>query len=280
MQTCDPADIDSVCVTIAGVDVSIRAPRTVLAILDRTLAHARRAPAGASIRATIEVDRDEFAWRINGSSQKSMKVLGAGSALPQVGGAVVSAVIADVAEAARLSACRAAVVERDGLAVAFVGDDWESGLVLAAHLHARGWRLLGGDYALIDRTTLTVLAIRKLLYVTLSVLEELPTTYRRAVEASPWYTTSRDIAFYAVDPGLARPTSPWAESGRLRAVLKLNGHVSEFPSLERSDYFALGGDMDHDALERAGVPVAEVSLGNYVSTCDLLQRWFQALVSG
>jgi hypothetical protein len=280
MQTCDPADIDSVCVTIAGVDASIRAPRSVLSILDRTLAHARRTPARASIRAAIEVEGDELAWRISGNSQRSIKVLSATSALPRVGGAVVSSVIADVAEAARLSVCRAAVVERDGRAIAFVGDDWESGVVLAAHLHARGWRLLGGDYALIDRATLTVLGSRKLLHVTLSVLDELPVTYRRAVEASPWYSTPHDIAFYAVDPALARSTSPWAEAGRLCAVLALNGDVSEFPSIERTNFFALGDGMDSDALERAGVAVAEVRLGDYVSTCDLVQRWFQALVTG
>ena len=161
--------------------------------------------------------------------------------LPQVAGAVTSSLIADVADHAKLTVWRAAVVERDGHAVAFVGDDWESGLVLACHLHARGWRLLGGDYALIERETLTVRPTKKLLYATLSIMDELPNAYRRAVEVSPWYSTPHGLAFYAVDPALVHATPPWAESGRLRAVLKLDGHAAEFPSLERAETFKLAG---------------------------------------
>jgi hypothetical protein len=279
MQTLDSADLESVCVTIAGVDASIRAPRSVVSVLNRTLVHARRAPATASIRAAIEVENDEGVWRINGSSQRSAKVLSATSALPQVGGAVVSSLVADAAEEAQLCVWRAAVVERDGHALAFVGDDWESGIVLAAHLHARGWRLLGGDYALIDRATLTVHPMRKLLYVTLSLVEELPLSYRRAVEASPWYSTPHDIAFYAVDPALAATTAPWAQTGRLRAVLKVDGQAADFPALERAGSFGLGGGIDSNELELADVAVAEVKLGDYVATCDLVQRWYQSLVA-
>jgi hypothetical protein len=279
MHMLDQSDISSICVTIAGVDASIRAPQSVRAVLNRTLAHACRTKAGGSLRAAIEVEGDDVVWRINGSSERSAKLLSATNTLPQVGGAVVSSLITDIAEAARLSVCRATVVERDGLAIAFTGDDWESGLVLATHLHTRGWRLLGGDYALIDSSTLRVLATKKLLYITLSVLDDLPVTYRRAVEASPWYSTPRDIAFYAVDPSLAHSMPPWAESAQLRAVLKVDGHISEFPSLEHADAFTLCEGLTSDGLERAGVAVAEIKVGDYISTCHLLQRWFDTLIA-
>ncbi len=279
MQTLDPAGADCLCVSIAGVDATIRAPRSVLAILNQTLAPARTSSATSPIRVSINVESDEFVWRINGSCQRSVKVLSATSALPRVAGAIVSSLVADVAAAAHLCAWRAAVVERDGHALAFIGDDWESGVVLSAHLHSRGWRLLGGDYALVNRKTLEVAAMRKLLYVTMSLTEELPMTYRRAVETSPWYSTPRDIAFCAVDPALVRSTDSWAEGGRLRAVLKLDGHLSEFPSLERAAPFVLDDDLDGDELTRAGVAVAELRLGDYGMTCDLVERWFQALVA-
>ena len=182
---------------------------------------------------------------------------------------------------AGLSVIRAAVVEREGRAVAFVGDDWESCVTLAAHLHCRGWKLLGGDYALLGLADLTVLATRKLLYVTLSSADEFPLAYRRAVEASPWYSTPHDIAFYAVDPGLvAKGVPPWARDGRLRAVLKLDGHVAEFPSLERTAPFSLADGVRSDDLERAGVAVAEIKLGDFVTTCDLLERWLEAQLAG
>lgn len=277
MQILDPSGLDSLCVRVAGVDAAIRAPGSVLSILHRTLMHARRPLAGASVKTTIEVSNDEFAWRIRGSSQRSDKVLSATSALPQVCGAVVSSLIADVAQAAGLRVCRAAAVEREGRAAVFTGDDWESCLVLAAHLHARGWRFLGGDYVLIDPETLTVHAIRKSLYVTLSIVEELPLPYRRAVEASPWYSTPREIAFYAIDPALVPSTPSWAEQGRLHAVLRVDGDIAEFPSLERAVSPAITEGIGGKDLERGGVTIAEIKLGEYIATSDLVERWLQSL---
>ncbi len=278
MQTVDSTELDSLCVRVADVDAAIRAPGPVLSILSRTLMHARRNHAGALVEATIVVTNDGFVWRIDGKSQNSHKFLSTASALPQVCGAVVSSLIADVAEAAQLQVCRIAAVERAGRAVAFVGDDWESCVVLAAHLHARGWSFLGCDYVLIDPTTLTVHAIRKSLYATLSIMDELPIPYRRAVEASPWYSTAREIAFYAVDPTLVHPTFAWAERGRLGAVLIVDGDVAEFPCLERAGSRALSEGISGEDLERAGVAVAGVKLGDYIATVDLLERWLQALL--
>jgi hypothetical protein len=281
MQTLGSTGLDSLSVTIAGAAATIRAPRSMISILQQILFHARTLPDSASVRANVEVSSDEVSWRITGSSEASRKILSSRSALPQVAGAIVSSLVADIAESTRLNVVRAAVIERDGRAVAFVGDDWESCITLAAHLHSRGWRLLGGDYALVDLTDLTVLATRKSLYVTLSSADEFPLTYRRAVEASPWYSTPHDIAFYAVDPALAvKGAPPWAEAGRLRAVLKLDGHVSEYPSLERAGSFTFGDGIRSEQLERAGVAVAEIKLGDFVTTCDLLERWLEAQLAG
>jgi len=278
MQTRNSIELDSLCVRLAGIDAAIRAPAPVLSILSRTLMHALRPHAGASMKTTIDVSNQESVWRIRGTSQHSHKVLSLTSALPQVCGAIVSSLVADVAEAAHLHVCRAAAVERGGHAVAFLGDDWESCIVLAAHLHARGWRFLGGDSVLIDPTTLTLHATHKSLYATLSIMDELPIPYRRAIEASPWYSTAREIAFYAVDPTFVLPTSTWAERGRLSAVLIVDGDVAKFPSLERSASPAISKGISGEDLERAGVALAGVKLGDYIATCDLLERWLQALL--
>jgi hypothetical protein len=278
-QPLDAADAGVLSFTIAGVDATVSAPQSILSVLSRTLAHAKTTTPSPDAPVTISVVRDDFVWRIDGGSQRTGKVLSATSALPQVAGAVVSSVVADVADRAGLAVWRAAVVERDGHAIAFVGDDWESGIVLASHLHARGWRWLGGDYALIERETLTVHATKKHLYATLSIMDELPHSYRRAVEVSPWYSTPHGIAFYAVDPALVHAAEPWAETAHLRAVLKLDGHSAEFPSLERAEGFKLAGGIGSDELERGSVAVAEVKLGDYALTCDLVQRWFQSLVA-
>jgi hypothetical protein len=115
--------------------------------------------------------------------------------------------------------------------------------------------------------------------VTLSIMDELPNAYRRAVEVSPWYSTPHGIAFYAVDPALVPGAGPWAETGKLRAVLKLDGHSAEYPSLERADGFKLPGGIGGNDLERGSVAIAEIKLGDYALTCDLVQRWFRSLVS-
>jgi hypothetical protein len=277
MNTLESAELDSLCVRVAGIDASIRAHHSVLSVLSRTLMHARRPHAGAIVKTTIDVSNDEFTWRIRGNSQRSHKVLSKNSALPQVCGAVVSSLIADVAEVAGLHVCRAAAVERDGVASAFIGDDWESCIVLAAHLHSRGWRFLGGDYLLIDPATLTVHATRKSLYATLAIMDELPLPYRRAVEASPWYSTQCEIAFYAIDPAMALSSSAWAEHGRLGALFIVDGDIGEFPSLERPGSRTVTEGLSSEELERAGVTVAEIKLGDYIATSDLLERWLDAL---
>jgi len=280
MYTLDQTELDALCVRVADIDAEIRAPRTIVSILNRTLMHARRPVAGAAVKIIIEVSKDEFSWLIRGSSHSNDKVLSATSALPQVCGAVVSSLIAEIAGAAQLRVLRAAAVERAGKAVLFVGDDWESCVVLATHLHARGWRFLGGDYVLIDPATLTVHATRKLLYATLGIMDELPLPYRRAVEASPWYATPREIAFYAIDPAVVPSTLPWADRGRLNAVLRVDGDVLQFPSLERSASLSISEDISGADLERGGVAVANVKLGDFIATCDLLERWLEALADG
>jgi|SRR5579863_3822632 len=277
MHTFEPTAHDSLSVRVAGVDAVIRAPGEVLSVLSRTLMHARRPHGSAHVKTTIEVSSDEYVWTIRGTSERSHKVLSTASVLPQVCGAVVSSLIADIAESAGLHVCRAAAVERNGVAAAFVGDDWESCVVLAAHLHSRGWRFLGGDYLLIDPTTLMVHATRKSLYATLAILDDLPLPYRRAIEASPWYSTQHEIAFYAIDPDMVPATSTWAEHGTLGAVFVVDGDISEFPALERSPARTIAEGLSAEELERAGVAIAAVKLGDYIATSDLVERWLDAL---
>jgi hypothetical protein len=266
---------DSLLFNIAGVDVQVDAPQTVLAVLHRTLGPVSRGASRPGQPIVIEVTCETEDWYISETESKSRKVLGRDSALPQVAGATISSMVAAVAKRANLTVCRGAVVEKDGKAFAMTGDDWESCVTLAAHLHTRGWRIVGGDYALIDRASVTAVSFRKLLYTTSSSIDSLPLKYRRAIEASPWYSTKHGIAFYAVDPALAGEPEAWSERAALRGLLRLDGHTADFPALETCADFEISDGLRASELEASGVEVAKLTIGSVVETCDLLEHWFK-----
>jgi hypothetical protein len=260
---------------VAGINARINAPLPTLAVLDRMLALVSRDWTNQGEPVLIDIQQEDDVWYISEATTRSRKVLGRESAPPQVAGAAASSLVAAVAKQAGLTACRACVLEWQGNAFAMVGDDWESCITLTAHLHTRGWRILGGDYALIDTRDMSVTSFKKLLYTPSSCIDSLPLKYRRAVEASPWYSTPHGIAFYAVDPSLAGGPSPWGERGILRGVLRVDGHVAEYPSLETTADFEACGGLRSGELERAGVEVAMLTIGGFIETCDLLERWFE-----
>ena len=259
---------------IAGVDATIDAPLPALAALDRILAPVSRNWQSRSEPMRIHIRHDDDVWDISEALTRNRKVLGRESTVPQVAGAAASLLVAAVAKRAGLTTCRASVVEWQGNAFAMVGDDWESAITLTAHLHTRGWRILSADHALIDHQGMTVTSFKKLLYTPSSCIDSLPAKYRRAIEASPWYSTPHGIAFYAVDPALIGGPSPWAEKANLRGLLKVDGHIAEYPSLETIADFEACGALRSNNLQRAGVDVAMLTIGGLSETCDLLERWF------
>lgn len=262
---------------IAGADVSIAGPQNVIAIVDRMLAHVSRAWSLERAPLRIAVEFDSNIWRVGGEAPAGKKVLGRLSALPQVAGAVVSSLLAELAHHRNFNVWRAAVVECDGQALVMIGDDWETCVTLTAHLHTRGWRILGGDYALVSGDTMVVTAFKKVLHANSSCVASFPMWYRRAIEASPWYSTSAVIAFYAIDPTLVEGASAWGDSAPLRAVLKVDGRAADHPSLEATDEVTFATGLRRNQLTSAGIEVASLVLGDFVETCDLLEKWFDQL---
>ncbi len=272
-----PSDIEELRLHIAGADVYITAPRSVLGIVDRMLAHVSRDWTKAQAPLTISVEFDKALWRIGGAAPASRKLLGRLSALPQVAGAVVSSLVSELAYHCNFNVWRAAVVEYDGRALAMIGDDWESCVTVTAHLHTRGWRILGGDYALVSGDAMVVTAFKKVLFANSSCIASFPPWYRRAIEASPWYSTSQSISFYAIDPTLVDVPAAWGETAPLRAVCKLDGTTADHPLLETSDDRGFVSGFRRDEMARAGIDIAALTLGDFPETCDLMQRWFEAL---
>jgi hypothetical protein len=262
---------------VADINFRIEAPDQVLAVLNATLCVVPRFDARAEPDIIVAVQRNDDAWEIRGH-EGALKVLGGHSAMPQVGGAVVTSVIRDAAATRNFRTMRATVVERDGRALAMIGDDWESAITLAAHLHARGWSYIGSDNALLDPETLEVLPIQKSLYVNSSSVAQFPVQYRRAVEASPWYVTPQGISFYAVDPRHAGNGRTWSPSATLAGVVVVDGAMTERPSIESLDAVSLQSErFERFGLDWSRLATVDLRLGGFVDTCDLVEHWFGSI---
>jgi hypothetical protein len=271
------ASLSSVDLRLAEINVRIDAPQAVLSVLDATLAFAPRLRADSPTDVVISVRSTGDVWEIRGGDG-SLKVLGAQSALPQVAGATVSSAVSDVASRLRCKAMRSSVIEKDGRALALIGDDWESAITLAAHLHSRGWRFVGSDSVIFSAGTSMVYSIPKSLYVNSSSVSQLPMEYRRAVEASPWYVTAQGISFYAVDPRAAGHAETWAASSKLHGVVVVDGSMEDQASLESVDDL----DLKSERFARLGInwlqiPVASLCIGGFVDTTDLVEHWFDSI---
>ena len=264
-------------VRVANADFLIAAPSNVIDVVDRMLQHVSREWTDGEAPLRIDARFEGEVWHVGGSAPAGKKTLGRLSALPQVAGAIVSSMLAELSYHRNFNVWRAAVLERDGKALAFIGDDWESCITLTAHLHTRGWRILGGDYALVAGDTYVVSSFKKVLHANSSCVAAFPSWYRRAIEASPWYSSSQVIAFYAIDPTLVDGSAPWGEDAPLRAVLRVEGQFADHPSVERLDEHQFVGGIKKSDLAKAGVDLATLVVGEFIETCDLLEQWFATL---
>jgi hypothetical protein len=263
----------------ADADLRLRAPKVILDVLEQMFARIPRKWSGTAAPLAIDVALENDVWRIDGSSPNAHKVLGGASSPAQVTGAAVASLLAELATERAVSVWRAAIVEFEGNALALVGDDWESAITLAAHLHTRGWRIVGGDYGLVDLATMTALPFRKLLHVSSASVASFPLAYRGAVEASPWYSSTHALAFYAIDPTLVNGPAAWAERSRIKAILNVDGRIAEHPSLEAGNDFSITESLRRSDI-RVDVDSAMLVLGGFIETADFLERWFGALPAG
>ena len=260
---------------VADADLRLVAPQAILDVVDRMLASVPRRWSRTHAALEISVDDAFGVWQIDGRGAASSKTLSHAVKTSQVGGAAVGALLAELSHFRGLSVWRAAVVNRRGRALALVGDDWESVIALTAHLHARGWRIISGDYALVDLATMCAVPFRKLLHFSSATVASLPVCYRRSIEASPWYVSPHAISFYAVDPTLVDGFAAWGESAAIDAILKIDGRMGEQPSLEDGGDFAISSALCRRALP-AQIASAMLTLGRFIDTADLVERWFDA----
>lgn len=259
-------------VRLAELNVSLDVPRPLRATLNATLVRVPRASSEPAL--TVAVREHSDGWEISGGGRSST-VIPASSTMPEIAGAVFSRVRGDVATERGYKTMRAAVVERDGDAVALVGDDWQLATSVAAHLHVRGWNYVGSDSVFFDADNHAVVPIQKSLFLNSTCIDRLPTDYRRAVEVSPWYVTPRGISFYAVDPTIVGRGGAWGNTATLRGAVLVH-HV---PGEKAFIQGLSGAGLEHEQLARlnanwSNADAISLTFGSYFEACDLLERWF------
>ena len=263
---------------IAGADIRLIAPADVISVLQEMFVQIERRWVAAEPLIEIVVSFDSDSWEIRGGASSSRKTLYRTSTAPQLAGAAIGSLLSELANHKRICIWRAAVIERRGSAIALVGNDWESSITLAAHMHARGWRIVSGDYALVDLSTMRALPFRKALHMNSTCVMAFPSAYRAAIEASPWYSSEYAISFYAVEPPQIDERSPWGDFSKICLVLNVDGRIAETPSLEDPGDFAITQNLKSSSLP-TDVYTALLILGGFNATVDLIESRFSSLIA-
>jgi hypothetical protein len=259
--------------TVAGSVAGVEAPAEVMSVIRAALAsEACEKDASSGLRVCARLEGS--AWEVR-SSKGTRALLDARSIPLQVAGAAISMLARDAANTLSLLTQRACVLEYGGVGLAIVGSDWESGVVLGAHLHTRGWRYVSADHAIYDPGTGECFGFAKALYVNSSSIGAMPARYRPAIEASPWCVSPHGISFFAVDPKHAiTDHSPWKRGARISAILVVDGRQDVLPSVEvLSEAHLRDRRLLRGFGRKRSVAVAELTLGPPVETCDLVERW-------
>lgn len=259
---------------ISGVGVGIRAPDDVLRVLDVTLLHVPRHVAECTI--VMSVAKDDERWRIS-DEYGPIIALPSFAPVPEVAGALTTAMVERVGQSTQDAIVTGTIVAKGGFAVALVGEDWESCIAIAAHLSLRGWSFVTPRHAFVDRDTRAVEPFAKLLYIPARIIPLMPLQYRRALEASPWYSTAADLGFYGVDllsvPGITAPAvRPILRAGIIvdPSRRELNGAIHEPAHTYIGSFLPFSG---------VGIASASLVVGSIVPTTDAVERWFSTITT-
>ena len=257
---------------VSNVTVSIYAPIEILRVLDITMMRVQRhlGPSDLVLTAT----QAEGGWRI---ADETTVIFGlpANTAAPDVAGALTTAMVERVSLLTTAMLVTGVIVSKNDFAMALVGDDWGSCIAIALHLSLRGWSLVTPRHAFVDNETREVESFSKLLYIPTRIIPLLPLQYRRALEASPWYSTGNELGFYGVDPLYAQKVEPVVRMATLRAALIVDSSRRELLGAVYEPAHAYVGSFL--PFSDVGIASASLVVGSIVPTADAVERWAATL---
>jgi hypothetical protein len=184
----------------------------------------------------------------------------------------------EVAAAHGWLAVKAVVVERDGRALALTGDSAVGKSTIAAHLLARGWKLVTDDVAFVDAENGTVVGHHGLMRFRSGAIPHLPAAFRATLERSRWFVgEDGELQFYEVDPASVFGVDVWSAEAALDSVVMLDSRTSEHPVQSVSYESGLLVQLDDSVIPadvlspvRAGV----IGRDRSVRTTDHIEHWY------
>ena len=163
----------------------------------------------------------------------------------------------------------AVVVERDGRALALIGEAGSGKSTVAAHLMARGWKLVTDDIAFIDESRGTIVGQHGLMRFRSGALPHLPDAFRATLERSRWFVgEDGEMQFYEVDPESVFGPNVWSSEAAFDAVLLLD---------DRASSHAVESKL-HRALPEVFRSLRSGSIGRdrAVRITDRIEHWYDA----
>ena len=277
---------------IADVDVSIDAPREIIDIAKESYRRLPSTEGRAEAHALVHAELDAAGTLRIRIGQIDYADVPAGSGRGVVGIELSNAVITAVAQRSRFVILHAAALEMDGEALCIAAPGYSGKTLLASHLVSRGWRILSDEYAFIEPMTGNVVPFQKLLFMRSSSLPHTPRSFKKSIEASPWYGLGNapGLVFSGVDPASSYSESVWSTGARLTRLLLLSGKRAPSAVIDECETWNLIPDLNAlvwqspdllTGLQRLAMAVRGTSVGRLtaaspLATADAIERWAMA----
>jgi len=187
----------------------------------------------------------------------------------------------EVATAHGWHAVDAVVVERDGRALALIGEPGAGKSTIAAHLLARRWKLVTDDVAFIDEARCAVVGHHGLMRFRSDALPHLPAAFRATLERSRWFVDEDgQLQFYEVDPEAVFGAGIWSHEALLDAVIMLDAGAGAHAVSPASGAAAFSRfDGTATLAELAGrLRSGAIGRDRAVRLADHIEHWYDAHV--
>jgi hypothetical protein len=167
-------------------------------------------------------------------------------------------------------ALEAVVVERDGRALALIGEPGAGKSIVAAHLLARRWKLVTDDSAFVDEARGTIVGHHGLMRFRSGAIPHLPAAFRATLERSKWFVgEDGELQFYEVDPETVFGPGIWSHEAVLDSAIFLADRPGSH-AVEGLD----GASSVHNAFRvlRTG----SIGRDRAVRVADRVEHWYDA----